>query len=84
MIKRVILLDQKWKVNLLMKLVLNRFMSFTPPNKYFQLVFTQLATKNKTNFNVDEREFYMQMISSNLIPNNMIMQDIKVNDILNR
>ena len=67
MIKRVIQLDQKWKVNLLMKLVLNRFMSFTPPNKYFQLVFTQLATKNITNFIVDEREFYMQMISSNLI-----------------
>ena len=84
MIKRVIPVDQKWKVNLLMKLGLNRFMSFTPPNKYFQLVFTQLATKNKTNFNVDEREFYMQMISSNLIPIYMIMEDIKEYNILNR
>ena len=53
MIKRVILVDQKWKVNLLMKLVLNRFMSFTPPNKYFQLVFIQLLAKNETNLNVD-------------------------------
>ena len=62
MIKRVIPLDQKWKVNLLMKLGLNRFMSFTPTNKYFQLVFYLRAAKN-FNLNVDVLEFCTLVIT---------------------